>query len=760
MKKVFMLPTPTAARANSTNSINQIVLALAKHLPAFGWEVTENESEADIVAGHAGQMGKDARVDVAHLHGMYPTAHYGALPLWDSLNAKVVESLRQAREITAPSEWVADILRRDMGVNPHVIGWAIEPQEWHAGENHGYVLWNKTRADIVCDPLPLLKLAAACPDIQFHTTFGTGTPNVHTLGLLPFEEMKSQIQHASVYLATVHETFGIGTLEALACGVPVLGFRHGGTAQIVEHGVTGYLVAPNDYDGLVEGLRYCLKHRAVLSANAHAAAQKYTWEKIAQQFAAVYDKAIAPRSPVKLSVVVPVYNYARFVAQAIESVKTQQNDFSFEIIVVDDGSTDDSVAIAKEALEDFALTWHVYTKPNGGVASARNYGIEHAQGEYILCLDADDALGSPHMLQTLADALDADPSLGIAYTGLTMMTEGGVLSPNPHPFPPPFDFEQQATKHNCVPTCAMFRREAWERAGGYRKELQPAEDANLWLRITALGYGARKVTDEGMFHYRLHSNSLSSSVRSGVKREPEWNNFAWVKDNLRPFAAPPIPPRIANPVRNYDTPQVTILIEVTTDDPDVLQRALDSVESQTFRFWECLVVSKSGHISIRGAAWVKQCAFEKAIERVYAPLVAVMTSTEQLPPDFLENALKHFQRTGQDYRAGDLVLMRKTKWFNPHVPNEHFAIVHTDTLQDMLRVEILHEGFITGVVTKHHYGFKQVGDLCYLFTKDIPAMLGIVKPVAPVIGVERTATPPPPVLVEKRKKVRASNGTR
>jgi glycosyltransferase involved in cell wall biosynthesis len=100
--------------------------------------------------------------------------------------------------------------------------------------------------------------------------------------------MKSMVKQAMVYLSSTKETFGIGTLEALASGVPVLGFDHGGNRDLVKHGVNGYLARPLDYDDLAEGLRYCMKHRKVLSDNARESVKGFTWGKACEKLAQVY----------------------------------------------------------------------------------------------------------------------------------------------------------------------------------------------------------------------------------------------------------------------------------------------------------------------------------------------------------------------------------------------------------------------------------------------------------------------------------------
>lgn len=298
LRPILMYPLPSHARRDLTNSINQIVTRLETALPKYGYRLTEDANEAVLTACHAGQCGNGAYADIAHCHGLYPTAT-GRCEQWQwAANIGVIESLRAAKEITVPSEWVADIIRRDMNVDPQVIGWGVDASEWGGGENQGYVLWSKTRQDAVCDPQPMLELAVKAHDIRFLTTFGVGTPNVKTVGRVPFEEMQLYTKNAAISLETTRETFGIHILESLAAGVPVLGFRHGAIVDIVQHGVTGFLVEPNDISGLHEGLRWCLKHRDVLSTNAKKAAQGYTWDRTAQAFARVYDKALSePERP-------------------------------------------------------------------------------------------------------------------------------------------------------------------------------------------------------------------------------------------------------------------------------------------------------------------------------------------------------------------------------------------------------------------------------------------------------------------------------
>lgn len=94
--------------------------------------------------------------------------------------------------------------------------------------------------------------------------------------------------------------------------------------------------------------------------------------------------------PIKISVIVPVYNTGKYLARCLESI-ARQTYTEFECIVVDDGSTDDSFSISK-SFEDRDKRFHIFRKENGGISSARNYGMERAKGEYLYFVDSDDEL--------------------------------------------------------------------------------------------------------------------------------------------------------------------------------------------------------------------------------------------------------------------------------------------------------------------------------------------------------------------------------
>lgn len=589
--KVLMLPQLNDFHKHESG-IRRVIEGYWKFLPAFGIELVDNDvTSYDIKAVHAGMTGPDCTV--AHLHGIYFTADYDA-PRWEyDSNRRIVEAVRQAKEVTVPSRWVAETFQRDMRFTPHITPHGIEWQEWqHDYESQGYVLWNKNRLGDVCDPAPLQRLATIFPEVRFVTTFATREQdNISSFdGLIPHNKMKQVIQQAEVYLATTKETFGLGTLEAMASGIPVLGWNVGGNVELVEHGINGYLAEYGSYDDLAEGLNYCLKHGKILGVNGRELAKKWTWEKACEQVANIYRLALQEQEPLA-SVVIPIYNKSRSeVIRAISSC-LQQSLKPREIIVINDGSNSnyDYYNLESMGSQDYYPVRYI-EQSNQGVANARNNGISLTTSKYICCLDADDWI-APNFLEICINALESDRSLGVAYTGLYYHKPDG--SEGISPWPSTWSFDRHIQKANQIPTCCVFRKEMWERLGGYRQRYAPkgagAEDAEFWLRAGAYGYKAAKVAEDALFHYSWMSGQVTGDPNY---QEVDWLAWhPWTKDGLHPFASHATPKNgLSHPVRQYDEPIVSVIIPVGTGHERQVIDALDSIEAQTFRKWEAIVI--------------------------------------------------------------------------------------------------------------------------------------------------------------------------
>lgn len=604
--KVSIYPVGPFPETKPLNGLQQVVNAQLRHLPGLGWTISSSHRDADVTVSHAGSAG-GRPVTVAHCHGLYPTGEQPFPREYHEVNRRVIADLRCAKAAIVPSQWVADLLRRDMHLEPYVVPHGLERDAWPERALEPLppspvVVWNKNRATDVCDPTPVNALAERAPWATFWTTFGRRAPNVQVLGLQPHRAMRDLLYRAHVYLATTRETFGIGTLEAMAAGLPVVGYRWGATAELVPPEV-GILVPPGDVQGLADALAEVCATWADRSLAARQAALAYSWASSVQQMDAIYREAVRPHAGPKVSVVIPCYNYERYVQRAVRSVAMQTFQ-DLECTIVDDGSTDGSLQAVRSLLQEMGdPRFRVVTGPNRGVAAARNRGAYLCRGEYLCFLDADDAL-APTFLETCIRALDADPCLGLAYTGLLLVTERGE---RPSPWPPEFHFAEQMARRNQVPTCNVMRRAAFLRAGGYRQRFHPAEDADLWLRMGSLGVRMAKVSPEPLFRYTLHSQSASAAVRAGRAVEPDWtHDHPWTRGHGHtPFAA--VHPPEAHPVVHYDPPTVSVVIPVGPGHEETVLRALDSVEAQTTHRWECLIVDDTPdqRLALPGRPWAK-----------------------------------------------------------------------------------------------------------------------------------------------------------
>src|SRR5690606_8430285 len=151
-----------------------------------------------------------------------------------------------------------------------------------------------------------------------------------------------------------------------------------------------------------------------------------------------------------------------------------------EIVIVDDGSTDDSLQVSQslKSLATDKTNIKVLTQPNKVVAHARNLGARESSSKHVVCLDADDQI-LPEFVESCVQQLESDKELGLVYTKLQWITSDGRTGFSE--WPGEWDYDKFLKKKNQVPTCCMFKREAFDRLGGYRQRYAPtgagAEDA-------------------------------------------------------------------------------------------------------------------------------------------------------------------------------------------------------------------------------------------------------------------------------------------
>ena len=653
--KVFL--TPNNTQIDDANGLGKVIHAQYKYLGEFGIEFVNHPEDADIVAAHV--IGDHLpRVDIAHFHGAY-FSDPGSQPLeqWmTDINRRVAATARKAMAVTIPSEWAGMFLKRDMRITPHVIPNGVDLGLWEGYHSNGhYVLWNKNRVDSTVDPQAAYELAKR--GVTVVSTYPPGDIPRHALpasmkvtGRVPFAEMVNLVKSADVYLATTKEVMSLSVLEALAAGVPVLGYNFGGTAEVVRHKVEGYLAEPGDIDGLMSGLEWIRGNRDACSKAARERAKEYGWKAIIEKYAELYRDVYQRKaqSHETVACIITSYNYANYVTQAVNSalVQTHKPD---EIIVVDDGSTDDTAEVLRDYSEKGLI--RLIRQDNSGVANARNAGIKATNADYIICLDADDKL-HPLYVETLLPALKQDRGLGVVWSKLQLFNDTGeqqgVWDFN-------FKWEEQAHTgpqgqiQNGIPAGAMFRREMWERAGGFKQVYHPAEDAEFWLRGLSLGFTARRVTDEPLFYYREHEGSASRT--KPVPPIHIWH--PWSVDKQYPFAAPVSQGQPMPPIRSYSQPLVSVIIPVGPGHAKWLPGALDSLLGQTFRDWEAIVVDDTGDSiaeALKPYPFVKVVATSgkrgagkarnDGLKEAKAPLCLLLDADDYLMPEALERMVR------------------------------------------------------------------------------------------------------------------------
>ncbi len=243
-----------------------------------------------------------------------------------------------------------------------------------------------------------------------------------------------------------------------------------------------------------------------------------------------------------ISVIIPSYNRKNIVVEAIQSVLAQEPK-NYEVIVVDDGSTDGT----REYLESLDLPMHVISKENGGVASARNFGIKAAIGKYIAFLDSDD-LWLPGILKAQLEYLESNPEIPLVYTDQYIEAEGKVMDQTRFQRAGPTvernsfklsGFVQHTPIHI---SSVMVRRQLFDEVGYFNEDLKIHEDTEMWNRISqkySLGWidtplatfrwekdpehllkaGARqKFVDEGKKYLKLYEELKGEGITEEEKK--------------------------------------------------------------------------------------------------------------------------------------------------------------------------------------------------------------------------------------------------
>jgi glycosyltransferase involved in cell wall biosynthesis len=219
----------------------------------------------------------------------------------------------------------------------------------------------------------------------------------------------------------------------------------------------------------------------------------------------VAEAAVAPAARPSFSIVIAAYQAAETIGEALASVLGQTVPAA-EIVVCDDGSTDDLAGALAASAADVVLV----RQPNRGEAAAKNAGVQASSAEFAVFLDADDVF-LPERLEALAELASARPDLDVLTTDALLEVDGSVVR---HCYDASWEFEvddqrMAILERNFVFGLAAVRRSRFLAAGGFDESLRFATDWDLWLRLILDGSRVGLVA-EPLAVYRLHATSLSA----------------------------------------------------------------------------------------------------------------------------------------------------------------------------------------------------------------------------------------------------------
>ncbi len=228
-----------------------------------------------------------------------------------------------------------------------------------------------------------------------------------------------------------------------------------------------------------------------------------------------------------LTVVIPNFGYGRYIQRAIESIVVQDHG-PIELIVVDDGSRDDSVSIAQQTLarQDKLHRYEVIvSEQNRGKLAAINTGLQQTHGRYFIILDSDDWLTPNYASRCIAELENArlqDPSIGFVYTDCNLVEVDGSFIDRGRSI----DFDAERVKHlSFLPEPALTLTEAIKSAAPFDETIRRATKHHKWCRIVDNGWAGHYVA-EPLFYYRMHGHNMSgigervmSEAEAGTKGE-------------------------------------------------------------------------------------------------------------------------------------------------------------------------------------------------------------------------------------------------
>lgn len=214
----------------------------------------------------------------------------------------------------------------------------------------------------------------------------------------------------------------------------------------------------------------------------------------------------------KISIVIPCYNHGQYIDEAIQSVEQISDESLYEIIIVNDGSSDDFTNRHLEQLS--SKGYHVIVQQNMGLSAARNTGISAATSDLILLLDADNKI-DPRYIYRSIEILTEKPEISIVYSDSQLFGDESNIRRAA-----PFNL-QKLMLDNYIDACAVIRKDVWVRNSGYDTNMKTGlEDWEFWLHSAFNGYKFWYIP-EPLYHYRVLKTSMVHQLIAQKRKSNE-----------------------------------------------------------------------------------------------------------------------------------------------------------------------------------------------------------------------------------------------
>src|SRR3989304_7971813 len=356
----------------------------------------------------------------------------------------------------------------------------------------------------------------------------------------------------------------------------------------------------------------------------------------------------------EVSIIIPCYNQAHYLPEAVGSV-VNQTLTHWECIIVNDGSGDNTPRIANSLIMQYSEKQiRLINQENKGLAEARNAGINASNGKYILPLDADDLI-HPEMLQKTVSLLKTHTEIAIAYTDVKHFGSANRIVCAGE-----YDFKRLCFQ-NHLNYCSLYRREAWESVGGYNPNMTWGyEDWDFWVSCGEKGFLGKRFS-EPLFMYRVKETSMytkalehhSELMAQIITNHPNLYDQKYILEANKILEQ-------CSTEGSKTAPMVSVIVP-TYNRPDTLKRALESIAAQAYKRIEVIVINDAGEdvsgiiSAFRGQLPVKYlihnenkglaAARNTAIKNASGQYIAYLDDDDILYPDHLETLVTFLETT-------------------------------------------------------------------------------------------------------------------